>query len=271
MNEEFNNSFSLTTLKAYLFDLISKETTKQQTLKETISKEQDTDKRKAMEEAFNEKGLILNNIINKANELTLEIEKLNKENNGTILSDKPYLKISSNDFKEEKDNNEKTLEEASIDNISNEEASYPEITLSKETNDPAKAIIVSIKQFKKLQDSKMTQQELILKNKTSEAVQKEIEPVINIALDEEETKEKEDTSNKESEKVETEVIPTISEDQKNENEKDTKTASEKEENIEELINKANALYKEGNLQESEALFEKISSLNKQNKTQIKIA
>ncbi len=256
MNEEFSNPFSLTKLKAYLFDLISKETAKQQTLKETISKEQDANKRKDMEETFKEKSLILNNIINKANELTSEIEKLTKDNSTDLK-------------KEEKDNNEETFKE----NTTVKEEEYPEVILSKETNDPAKAIIVNIKQFKKLQASKMTQQELILNNKVSEEKpKKEFEPVINIASDEvEETK---TISNEENDKeIKSEDKPPVQEEQPVENKEDIKTTDEKEENIEELLNKANALYKEGNLQESEALYEKISALNKQkqNKTHIKVA
>ncbi len=291
MNKDFinnNSSFSVLELKAYLFDLICDEAAKQLTLENQITHETDDKQKQTLQTTFNDNNLILNNIIQKANDLTVEIEKLNKEqntkdneevNNSNIanteektdnsVAETNLTETSENEKKAptlEKENNEsgKVIpeDENAVKNVldEKEEADNSEVILSKETADEARAIIVSEGQFKKLRASKMRQQDLIINSQT---IEKNLET--NLEKDEKQkpiiefTDDSTDVNLEDIEKDKAIVKDT---------EEDTK-----EESIEEMLERANKLYKEGNLIESQALYDKISSLNKaqQDKIYTKVA
>ena len=282
MNKDFinnNSSFSVLELKAYLFDVICDEAAKQLTLENQITHETDDKQKQTLQTTFNDNNLILNNIIQKANDLTVEIEKLNKEqntkdneevNNSNIanteeetdnsVAETNLTETSENEKKAptlEKENNEggKVIpeDENAVKNVldEKEEADNSEVILSKETADEARAIIVSEGQFKKFRASKMRQQDLIINSQTIET--------------------NSETNSEKDEKQK--PIIEFTDDSTDVNLEDIEKDKAIVKDTEEVLERANKLYKEGNLIESQALYDKISSLNKaqQDKIYTKVA
>ena len=225
--------------------------------------------------------------------------ELKEDNQSLSLPDLPPI-VDIDDDKKEKnsivfDNNESPLEKTikenkeepvkTSPNIPKEEKRvYPKVSLHKDSDDPPRAIIVTVSQFKNLQQSKVKKKNEIIENELSEEEPKieekpteedEILPVINI--DNNIADIKDITGNQEDTSTTEEIISNnkVIEEKSTPEEKNNQIIEETpkddvEESIEQMLERANNLYKEGKLQESQALYEKISNLNKAKQNEDKV-
>ncbi len=337
MNKDLmENSLSAIKLKAFLFDIISENTTNKGDIEEKINNIKDNEVKTKLQNALKDKKSILNNIIEKGNALVEEVEKIDVANalledfnKGTVeekdnsasneveekakeettpeqevevkedvqqeieIPTTPVEEIANETEKQETPSEEPQQEEITIKEVdppqpanqesivfSNDEEdasdeeketeeveeeedieeNYPQVKLQKKTNDPPRAIIVSKEQYQRLLASKIRQKNLIIQNELEESEQEENAPSSNEVIPTEDT-------DLDLPDITTSENPTPEEKQEPE-EVIPDNTEEKEETIEEMLERANNLYKEGNLQESEALYEKISSLNKTNQEKI---
>ena len=160
---------------------------------------------------------------------------------------------------------------------------YPKVSLHKENNDPPRAIIVTLSQFKNLQASKTSKKNEIIENElgpdeqTTENTEQAAEelPTINIdnnLADIKDITASEETDSTSEENKDTSLEEVISKDEQQNQENsnvssetpstEEQSSEESGEDIEKLLEEANNLYKEGKVEASQALFEKISALNK---------
>ena len=218
------------------------------------------------------------------------------ENNQSSSSSLAVSKdISENDTNAEDDivfDNDASLEEPNESEKSKEEmvteppkdtSIYPKVSLHKENNDPPRAIIVTLSQFKNLQASKTSKKNEIIENElgpdeqTTENTEQAAEelPTINIdnnLADIKDITASEETDSTSEENKDTSLEEVISKDEQQNQENsnvssetpstEEQSSEESGEDIEKLLEEANNLYKEGKVEASQALFEKISALNK---------
>lgn len=218
------------------------------------------------------------------------------ENNQSSPSSPAVSKdISENDTNAEDDivfDNDASLEEPNESEKSKEEmvteppkdtSLYPKVSLHKENNDPPRAIIVTLSQFKNLQASKTSKKNEIIENElgpdeqTTENTEQAAEelPTINIdnnLADIKDITASEETDSTSEENKDTSLEEVISKDEQQNQENsnvssetpstEEQSSEESGEDIEKLLEEANNLYKEGKVEASQALFEKISALNK---------
>ena len=219
------------------------------------------------------------------------------ENNQSSSSSLAVSKdISENDTNAEDDivfDNDASLEEPNESEKSKEEmvteppkdtSIYPKVSLHKENNDPPRAIIVTLSQFKNLQASKTSKKNEIIENElgpdeqTTENTEQAAEelPTINIdnnLADIKDITASEETGSTSEENKDTSSLEEVISKDEQQNQENSNVSSETPsteeqsseesgEDIEKLLEEANNLYKEGKVEASQALFEKISALNK---------
>ena len=249
-------------------------------------------------------------------EVKEEVESEDQANDQSlVLPDLPPIPENTNVNNDKKDNivfdnNDVHPEEAIANDVPTAETTpnqqadanaYPKVSLVKDTDDPPRAIIVTLSQFQKLQASKIRQKNIIIDNELSEETEVEAEeaiankgeesseelPVINIDNNIVDIKDITGIEENNTEASEEQIAPIITESdpiatpeaETEENIIEDSTndviSEEPEEDIEQMLERANNLYKEGKIEESQALYEKISTLNKENqeknKTYVKAA
>lgn len=234
------NDFSVK-LKAVLFDIVSLEEDNKNGLTQKISSEKDEKVKEELKARLQKKNLLLNEVMKKGNDLVSTVEELfsdtlvqanNKEKKELKTEESSNSEQVINEDKTLKTSEEKVLEDAPV-------------KIKKRTADIPKAIIVSLEQFRKLSFSKDRQKNLILSHSVkNEENNADVIPMPDLDND--------------NEKVEENLNLEDSPSQDN-------VENGEEESLEQMLERANNLYKEGNLKESQALFEKISLLNKANK------